>query len=228
MAKNIDELRNRLNKALSIRNMKPLELSQKTKIPKSSISQYMSGYTKPKDDRIHYIAEALNVSEAWLMGFDVPMEREHKTFADNFPSPNITEEYTTFPVIGDVAAGYDHIAIESWNGDVVDIPDSYLLDHSKSDFFVLRVVGDSMYPLYQNGDKVLILKQETLNESGDVGVIIYNNEIATLKKIEYAKGEDWLRLVPINPIYKPELIEGSQLECCRVIGVPRLLIREID
>ncbi|MBD9010622.1 MAG: helix-turn-helix domain-containing protein, partial [Clostridiales bacterium] len=151
----------RLKRALKINGMKQAELSSITKIPKSAISQYVSGAFEPKQDRVELIAEALNVSEAWLMGFDVPMEREHKTFADNFPSPNITEEYTTFPVIGDVAAGYDHIAIESWNGDVVDIPDSYLLGHSKSDFFVLRVVGDSMYPLYQNGDKVLILKQET-------------------------------------------------------------------
>ena len=218
----------RLKRALKINGMKQAELSSITKIPKSAISQYVSGAFEPKQDRVELIAEALNVSEAWLMGFDVPMEREHKTFADNFPPPNITEEYTTFPVIGDVAAGYDHIAIESWDGDVVDVPDSYLLGHSKSDFFVLRVVGDSMYPLYQNGDKVLILKQKTIDESGDVGVIIYDNDIATLKKIEYAKGEEWLRLVPINPLYKPELIEGSRLEYCHIIGVPRLLIREID
>lgn len=218
----------RLKRALKINGMKQAELSSITKIPKSAISQYVSGAFEPKQDRVELIAEALNVSEAWLMGFDVPMEREHKTFADNFPSPNITEEYTTFPVIGDVAAGYDHIAIESWNGDVVDVPDSYLLGYSKSDFFVLRVVGDSMYPLYQNGDKVLILKQKTIDESGDVGVIIYDNDIATLKRIEYAKGEEWLKLVPINPLYKPELIEGSRLEYCHIIGVPRLLIREID
>lgn len=218
----------RLKRALKINGMKQAELSSITKIPKSAISQYVSGAFEPKQDRVELIAEALNVSEAWLMGFDVPMEREHKTFADNFPPPNITEEYTTFPVIGDVSAGYDHIAIESWDGDVVDVPDSYLLGHSNSEFFVLRVVGDSMYPLYQNGDKVLILKQKTIDESGDVGVIIYDNDIATLKKIEYAKGEEWLRLVPINPLYKPELIEGSRLEYCHIIGVPRLLIREID
>lgn len=218
----------RLKRALKINGMKQAELSSITKIPKSAISQYVSGAFEPKQDRVELIAEALNVSEAWLMGFDVPMEREHKTFADNFPPPNITEEYTTFPIIGDVAAGYDHIAIESWDGDVVDVPDSYLLGHSNSEFFVLRVVGDSMYPLYQNGDKVLILKQKTIDESGDVGVIIYDNDIATLKKIEYAKGEEWLRLVPINPLYKPELIEGSRLEYCHIIGVPRLLIREID
>ncbi len=71
-----DELKNRLNQALNIKNMKPLELSLKTKIPKSSISQYMSGYAKPKADRIYAISKALNVSEAWLMGYDVPMERD--------------------------------------------------------------------------------------------------------------------------------------------------------
>ena len=76
MANNPDELKNRLNQALNIKNMKPLELSLKTKIPKSSISQYMSGYAKPKADRIYAISKALNVSEAWLMGYDVPMERD--------------------------------------------------------------------------------------------------------------------------------------------------------
>lgn len=228
MNNNIGDLKNRLTKALSIRNMKPLELSIKTNIPKSSISQYMSGYTKPKDERIYAIAKALDVSEAWLMGFDVPMERDVKYTTNNFPEPNITEEYTTFPIVGDIAAGYDHIVYETYTGDKIDIPDSYLVGHSKDDFFVLRVIGDSMYPLYQDGDKVLILRQSTLNASGDIGVVIYDNEISTLKKVEYKKGEDWLKLVPLNPMYKPELIEGSRLETCRVIGVPRLLIREID
>ena len=86
---------------------------------------------------------------------------------------------------------------------------------------VLKVHGDSMYPLYQDGDTVLILKQTTLDRSGDIGAIIYEDECATLKKIE-------LRLVPLNPLYKPETIENEALEHCRVIGVPRLLIREID
>lgn len=72
----IDETKNRLKKALSIRNMKPVELSEKTGIPKSAISQYMSGYTKPKQDRIYLICKALDINEPWLMGFDVQMERK--------------------------------------------------------------------------------------------------------------------------------------------------------
>ena len=146
----------------------------------------------------------------------------------NFTPPNITEDYTTFPVIGEVAAGYNSIAMEDWCGDTVDIPDSYLRGHSVSDFFVLKVRGDSMYPIYQDGDKVLILKQSTLSASGDIGVILYDDELATLKKVEYVQGEDWLRLIPLNPTYKPELIEGERVAHCRVIGIPRLLIREID
>ena len=66
----------RIKKALRIRGMKQSDLCQATKIPKSAISQYISGAFEPKQDRIYLISKALNVSEAWLMGFDVPIERE--------------------------------------------------------------------------------------------------------------------------------------------------------
>lgn len=226
MTKNTDEVKNRLAKALSLRKMKQIELSEKTKIPKSSISQYMSGYSKPNSERTLLICQALNINEAWLLGYNVPMERD-TTINNKFPAPNITEDYTTFPVIGEIAAGYNHIAIENWEGETVDIPNSYLRGRSYNEFIVLCVKGNSMYPLYHDGDKVLVLKQTTLNNSGDIGAILYDDEIATIKKVEYVHGEDWLRLVPINPAFMPELIEGERLEHCRVIGIPKLLIREI-
>lgn len=226
MIKNTDEVKDRLAKALMIRDMKPVELSEKTKIPKSSISQYMSGYSKPNSERTLLISQALNINEAWLLGFNVPMERNTVTNT-GFPAPNITEDYTTFPVIGEIAAGYNHIAIENWEGDTIDIPNTYLRGHAYNEFIVLCVKGDSMYPIYQDGDKVLILKQTTLNHSGDIGAIIYDDEIATIKKIEYVSGENWLQLVPLNPSFKPEVISGERLEHCRVIGIPKLLIREI-
>ena len=76
MALPIAEINERLKKALLIRNMKPIELVEKTGIPKSAISHYMSGYAKPKDDRIYLIAKALDVTEPWLLGYDVEMERK--------------------------------------------------------------------------------------------------------------------------------------------------------
>jgi transcriptional regulator with XRE-family HTH domain len=69
----------RLARALAIRGMKQSELCEKTKIPKSAISQYLSGSFEPKQDRLHVIAQALNVDPVWLMGFDVPMEKVNET-----------------------------------------------------------------------------------------------------------------------------------------------------
>ena len=66
----------RLAQALRIRKMKQSELCQIAKLPKSSVSQYLSSNFIPRRDRVRSIAIALNVNEAWLYGYDVPMERE--------------------------------------------------------------------------------------------------------------------------------------------------------
>ena len=78
----------RIKTALSIRGMKQSDLCRLTKIPKSALSQYISGAYDPKQDRIYLISRALNVSEAWLMGLDVPMEPAK----ENSPAePKLTE-----------------------------------------------------------------------------------------------------------------------------------------
>ena len=51
------------------------ELVEKTGIDKGQMSSYLAGRYKPKQKNLSLIAEALNVDEAWLMGYDVPMER---------------------------------------------------------------------------------------------------------------------------------------------------------
>ena len=75
----IESCGKRIEKALSIRNMKQSELSKLANVPKSSLSLYLSGAYEPKQDRIYRIAETLNISEYWLMGYDVPMERNNIT-----------------------------------------------------------------------------------------------------------------------------------------------------
>lgn len=69
------KLQDRLREALNDAGMKPIDLSDRTGIPKSMISYYLNGKTKPKADRIYNISVALNVSEAWLLGYDVPKAR---------------------------------------------------------------------------------------------------------------------------------------------------------
>ena len=208
---------------------KPYCVQLGTKLNKNDLSQYVSGKVEPGSHKLTILGLALNVSEAWLMGYDVPISRQSTPIVSTkFPSPDTTDDYATFPVIGEIAAGYDSIALEEWEGDTVEIPVSFLKGRNSEEYFVLRVKGDSMYPFYMENDKVLILKQPTLNYSGQVGAILYDGELATLKKVEFVPGEDWMKLIAINPNVPPKKIEGPDLERCKVMGIPKLLIREIE
>lgn len=70
-----DTFASRLKIALREKNLKPVDLSNKTGIDKSSISHYLSSNYEPKNDKLLKIAEVLDVNETWLMGYDVPKER---------------------------------------------------------------------------------------------------------------------------------------------------------
>lgn len=71
----VAELKDRLRKALDVRGMKAVELCERTGIPQGAVSYYLAGKSQPKANRLYTIAQALDVSEAWLMGYDVPMAR---------------------------------------------------------------------------------------------------------------------------------------------------------
>lgn len=80
------EMKDRLRIALEMNDKKPIDLVTALGIPKSAISQYLSGKSKKMDsDRFYSICAYLNVSEGWLMGFDVPIERpvDKKTEEEN-------------------------------------------------------------------------------------------------------------------------------------------------
>ena len=83
----------RFHKAMELRDIKPSELSERTGISLSTISQYMSGYSKPKTERTALIATALNVDPAWLMGFDVPISRtiSDEDIGNAFANDNLFE-----------------------------------------------------------------------------------------------------------------------------------------
>ena len=227
----------RLRKIMTDRNLKQVDILEMAKpytkkydvkLNKNDLSQYLSGKVEPGQHKLFILGLTLNVSEAWLMGYDVPMERTQTKVISPFPEPNITEDYATFKIIGNVAAGYNGIAEEQYDGDDIDIPLTYLRGRPQSDFFVLRVKGQSMYPEYRDGDIVLVLKTPTLEFSGDIGVVLYDGEMATLKKVEFVMGEDWMRLIPLNPAFETKTIKNEDLEQCQILGVPKLLIRPIN
>lgn len=170
--------------------------------------------SSPSSAALSKIADYFNVSVDYLLG-----RTEH--FAQEFSE----NEMYTFPVIGTICAGYDGIAEESYTGEDMIVPPHLIKTNNPDDYFVLEVKGDSMFPLLENGDKVLIRRCNTV-DSGTVAAVGFNDEQATVKKVEYVKGEDWMRLVPRNPDYPVVTIKGSDLELCRVYGEVVYLFRD--
>lgn len=65
----------RIKEALALRGMKQAELSERSGINKPSISCYVSGKYEPKQEALYKMGKVLDVSEMWLAGYDIPMER---------------------------------------------------------------------------------------------------------------------------------------------------------
>lgn len=74
--------RERLIEAMARANKKQVDLVRETGLNRGTISRYISGEVEPKSNAIYKLAKSLNVSEAWLIGYDVPMERDKKVPQD--------------------------------------------------------------------------------------------------------------------------------------------------
>ena len=177
---------------------------------RSSIAKVEAGLVDLSQSRIAAFAAALSVTPARLMGIGDPVVEAEETVSVHF--------------VGDVAAGYNHLAVDEY--EQMEVPKSWIRG-PVSNYFAMRVSGNSMYPEYKNGDEILCIATNEMGGSGKVGVIVYGEE-ATLKRLVYKKGEDWLDLVPVNPEYMTKRIEGYELEQCRVIGKPLRLIRNVE
>ena len=189
------EHKDRLRAALVFRNIRPSVVSYKTGIPEAAISHYLKGDYEPKHKRMKLLADALRVSEAWLSGFDVPMTEE-TSFSELDRTDSNTENSVKIPVLGYVAAG---IPIEA----ITDILDYEEIDPSMikdgSEYFALKIKGDSMEPKISNGDVVIVRKQEDC-DSGQIAIVCVNGDQATCKKI--LKQSTGIMLVPFNPAYE--------------------------
>lgn len=71
----MESMKDRLIAAMQLRGIRAAELARLTGLSKARISQYTHGLYVPKMEGVYALARALNVSEVWLIGHDVPMER---------------------------------------------------------------------------------------------------------------------------------------------------------
>lgn len=94
----------RLNQIMQERNIRQSDILEMAKpycvkygirLGRSDLSQYVTGKTRPGQDKLAMLGFALNVSEAWLMGYDVPMERDISDYGMIFVNDIIFSENLT-------------------------------------------------------------------------------------------------------------------------------------
>src|SRR5574344_2262414 len=127
-----DTFSKRLKEAMKIRNIKQAELSQKSGISKSSLSEYLKGKYEAKQTGLYHLAKALDINEVWLMGEDVPMDRDYgRTKVTEINVINLTtnEIIQKIPYI---------IQTDALN--------------KTEDFFAVYASDNSMAPLLDTGD----------------------------------------------------------------------------
>lgn len=204
-----ERLRKCLNDKTSIT---ATSLADKIGLSKQAISMYASGSRKPKRPTIKAIAEALNVNEAWLMGYDVPMERQDTSqilIASNIiPIPKTKK----VPLLGTIACGEPILATENIES-YVDMDSDIHAD------FALRCQGDSMINArIMDGDIVFIRKQDKV-ENGEIAAVLMDEcseSQATLKRVYIS--DDKIRLCAENPNYQDMIFFEEDMNKVRIIG----------
>lgn len=206
-----DSFAHRLQEIMRLRNVKASELSAKTNIAKSQISHWLNGTYKAKQDSLTILAEFFDVNEAWLMGFDVSMDRVPSPVEDNVSYQEIKTTKVKIPVLGSVPAGIPIEAIEDILG-YIDL-DYSLVKHGER-YFGLKVHGDSMFPDYKDGD-ILVVKQQADCDSGDDCVVLVNGYDATFKRV--IKQENGILLKPLNTKYEPYYFSADDVSSVPVV-----------
>ena len=196
---------------MTLRGIRATQLSLDTGLSKARISQYTNGVYKPGPDALFSLAAALSVSEAWLMGQDVPMERTSLR-TDTGSLPDLAPvSLRPFPVLGDIACGRPILTEGNSNSDFIPCASDCGAD------FCLIARGDSMIGArIHDGDEVFIQKTDLVN-NGEIAAVIINDE-ATLKRVYYYPDENKLVLEPENPDYEPLEFMGEELEQIHILG----------
>ena len=191
----------RIKEARKMRGMTQTELAEKIGMKFSAIHKYENGLVvNLKRETIAALANALEVSPAWLMCMD-----DTPILPSNvIPMPVMRK----IPLVGSIACGTPILAEENLDGSI-EAP-----DHVHADF-ALRCKGDSMINArIFDGDIVYIRQQESV-EHGEIAAVLVGDE-ATLKRVYMY--DDCISLEAENPQYKPMVYRGEEMNHVRILG----------
>lgn len=175
-----------------------LELGKAVGISESTAQRYEDGKIKSVSiDMVRKFSQALNTPLQALMGWDKDT---------NIESPTKTCRGVRIPILGRVVAGIPIEATQEILGYEEITPDLA----KTGEFFALQVKGNSMLPKLEDGDVVIVKKQEDV-ETGDIAIVLVNGDEATIKQVKKVNGG--IMLYGFNPdVYEPHFYSNQQIE----------------
>lgn len=206
----------RLKKLMASRNIRQVDIVERTGIGKSAVSQYVSGKVVPKQDKLYLLAKALNVSPTWLMGYDVPMSwgDNHETTTDIY-----TPILKKVPMLGYAAAGQPLENLDGQDTYYVETNSKYEVD------FCITVRGDSMINAGINDGDIVFVRSQPEVENGQIACIELDGEKVCIKR--FYKNVNEVMLVSENPKYAPLYFNEENCSNFRVLGLAVIKQSEI-
>ena len=174
------------------------ELAALCCVHQTAVSQWEKGRTSPDNESLKLLASALGVSVGTLIG------------GEDIGSTVLV------PVLGFVRAGIPMEAVE----DILDYEEISADMAARGEYFGLKIKGDSMFPLFQAGDTVIVRRQPDA-ESGEIAVVLVNGNDATVKKL--IKKDTSLLLVSENSAYEPMIFSKEEIEALPVTVIGKVV-----
>ncbi|HFG0262096.1 TPA: LexA family transcriptional regulator, partial [Staphylococcus aureus] len=220
----MNSFKDRLKQIMSERKISQSELSRRTGIGRNSISDYLNGKYEAKQDKVFELAKALNVNEAWLMGFDISKNRkiENNDITSIYnkltpPRQNNVLNYANSQLDEQNSKGDNVVDINSYKQDKTPVNVNGCVSagvgerlHDETLFtemvkapvpphdLALKVNGDSMEPMFKDGEIIFVEKTHNI-KNGQIGIFIIEEE-AYVKKVFVE--DDRLTLVSLNKEYR--------------------------
>lgn len=187
------------------KGLKDADVVKATGITKSTFSDWKSGRSKPKQDKLQKIADFFEVSLDYLTtGENVPASI---SVSNIFPI-----ELKRFPMLGEIACGKPKYTNED--------RESYIMagTNIKADF-CLKASGDSMVNARILDGDIVFIRQQDMVDNGEIAAVVVNNDSeATLKRLFYYQDKGLLILKAENPAYEDLIFQGEELNEVHILG----------
>lgn len=219
----------RLQKLRKEANLTTEQLAEKLGCAKSTLSRYENSLRSPKKDFLEMLSKYFDVSIDYLIGNTevrniVDLNNKRNINLGDLPGIINLNDMVRIPVVGTIRAGMP-ILVEQ---NIIDYKFVQQEGMQVGEiYFSLEVKGDSMINAgIEEGDFVVVKRQDYIDKEGDIAVVIVNGDEATLKRVYFQPSG--IVLQAENPNYPPMLIAESEIKSgyVTIVGKAVKLLKE--